>query len=291
MSEYNFRSIEQLMIPDELTERLLAIPEESERRPTVPLWRRRALVAAASFVLVAAMSILVYFSTGNIINKPPAVSPRPLPTFSGTEKEGTAAFDSSTPSVSPGGTPSPTASREGTIALSPTQSRRHSTTTPPTSGHPAGQPFTEGGTVNNPTAPPTNAPTAPPTQKPTRRPYPEPVAPTEGDDPDTPEPIETPVENYCYAYIRADDPGESLYCWIEDENGDFMGDGKAFTARHQAQIAAVYSNGYVLARWSPNENGIYPSEGYHRYTFVTGDGTIVFRDYDYVFAYQARADR
>lgn len=77
MNEMNFRNLENLTVPDELMEKLLAIPEtEEEKAPIViPWWRNRSVIAAASLVLVSVLSLIVYFLIGNKIDKPITIKP------------------------------------------------------------------------------------------------------------------------------------------------------------------------------------------------------------------------
>lgn len=39
MKGLNFRTLENLKVPDELMDRLLAIPETESKKPPVPFWR------------------------------------------------------------------------------------------------------------------------------------------------------------------------------------------------------------------------------------------------------------
>ncbi|MBQ3265414.1 MAG: hypothetical protein IJH07_06525 [Ruminococcus sp.] len=74
MKELKFRTLDNLTVPDELMERLLAIPEAVEQKRAVPLWRKpRVIAAAASLVLVTALSLALVFATGGktpVIVKP-----------------------------------------------------------------------------------------------------------------------------------------------------------------------------------------------------------------------------
>lgn len=69
MKELKFRTLENLNVPDELMDLLLAIPETESEKPPVPLWRRPRFIAmAASLVLVTALSLSLFLTMGS---KPP----------------------------------------------------------------------------------------------------------------------------------------------------------------------------------------------------------------------------
>lgn len=72
MKELQFRTLENLKVPDELMDRLLAIPESEGEKPPVPLWRKPRFIAmAASVMLVTALSIALFLSMGS---KPPVAT-------------------------------------------------------------------------------------------------------------------------------------------------------------------------------------------------------------------------
>lgn len=267
MSEFNFKSIEKLTIPDELTERLLAIPDEEERKPAVPLWRRRALIAAASFILITALSLLIYFSTGNIVSTPPAVAPLPAPTVSETDGEGTIAVRGTAPTGSPRGTTSPSEAQRGTYATLPSGSPEPSAAPHAPSVSPPAvteHPITEPETVKKPTSPPTYAPTDP-----------SPVFPTE------PEPIIMTEPAYMYYIQDYINPAEivegDVYCWIMDESGNYAGDGAVFSPNHKASVY-YYSPTRAHLYWYPYNLDLPPANYY--YTFVDKTGKVLASGYE-----------
>ena len=288
----------------------LTFRKESDRAPAaVPIARYKRIAAtAASLVLVTLLSIALYFFSGNKIDHPmiPAVSPQSTAPSEQGRGYGSQTVDGTLPDST---LPVPENDmvrqlRDGVISPIEGQGNDSAASTTPQG---AVKPSSSGGqqgsasgakplspsatepsakqSVTDPTAAPaTQVPTQPPHVAPTEpHYYPppwEPVEPTDsGDDP--PEPIEYPTQpepkNYCYGYFDYD--GGDLYCWIEDENGNRMGDPDLFSAEHLAEIIYYYNNGYVLARWSPNEHGIRPSGGYHRYGFVNEYGSTQFEDY------------
>lgn len=292
----------------------LSFRRGSDRAPAaVPIARYKRIAATAvSLVIVTLLSVALYFFSGNKIDHAmiPAVSPQSTAPSEQGRGYGSQADDGTLPdgtlsvpendtvrqlrdgvispvdgqgndsdmSATPQGADKPSASGSqqgsgnGTKPISP------SATEPPA------KPSVTDPTAAPVTPSPTRPPHVPPTESHHHYPLPwEPVEPTEsGDDP--PEPIEYPTQpepkNYCYGYFDYD--GGALYCWIEDENGSRMGDSDLFSAEHLAEIIYSYDNGYVLARWSPNEHGIRPSSGYHRYGFVDEYGNTQFEDYVYI---------
>lgn len=298
----------------------LTFRRESDRAPAVvPIARYKRIAAtAASLVLVTLLSIALYFFSGNKIDhsmisvaSPQSTAPSEQgrgngsQTVDGDPPEGTLTVpendtvrqlrddmispfeapsddSSSDASTAPEGVVKPSASggQQGSgngtkpIAPSVTEPPSKSSVTDPTAA-----PETQ-----SPTPLPTRPPHVAPTESHHYLPPPwEPVEPTASDD-DPHDPIEYPTQpepkNYCYGYFDYD--GGALYCWIEDENGNRMGDSDLFSSQHLAEIIYSYDNGYVLARWSPNEHGIRPSGGYRRYGFVDEYGNTQFEDYVYI---------
>ena len=290
---------------DERLDSLLAAYYESEpsrtltyrgaerRKTALPPFRIKHFAAAASLILVTVLSVGLYFFFRNKSDViPPVSSPQSAtPSAQGrgdvpgasvpetrsgavpTESADVRRLENSVitpeaPSVSASAVPT---THVPLTHVSPTE--KHAETEIETAYVPP--------THVSPTEQPTNVPTEPRHVPPTDPPWnPEPVEPTDsGNDP--PEPVEYPTQpepkNYCYAYFPYD--GGELFCYIEDENGNMMGDPDLFSAQHIAEITYTYYNGYALARWSPNEHGIRPSGGYHRYVFYNGNGKTVFADY------------
>ncbi|MBQ3264562.1 MAG: hypothetical protein IJH07_02170 [Ruminococcus sp.] len=270
---------------------------------------RRAAVTAAALTLVTVLSVTAYFIFGNKSNDFISVTSSQSSTPSEQGRGGGGApyaSENSTgaterqdggqePTVPRSVTPAPTEkgaaqTRETTAVMptqkpAPAQKPTESAQAPPTDSVSATEPAPTKATEPSNDPPPTEKPTyVSPTDPPWNdNPAPwEPEEPTDsGDDP--PEPIVYPTQpepkNYCYGYIMYD--GGSLYCYIEDENGSMMGDPDWCSAQHLAEIVYTYGNGYVLARWSPNEHGVRPSSGYHKYGFVNEYGNTVFEDYVY----------
>ena len=290
--------------------------EKSAAIPFLPL--RRAAVTAAVLVLVTALSVTMFFlfkfkENNSVIPAPSSQSSNPSEQGGGSGDKPRASENSTDENEQSDGAPASTAPRSvtpepsekspvparETIAVKPTQKNdpaqkpTESVYVPPTDS--PNKPEETEKVISQPTeksVKPTQSTHVTPTEQstpvspthvsptvPNAPPW-EPEEPTDsGDDP--PEPVVYPTQpepkNYCYAYFRYD--GGDLFCYIEDENGAVMGDPDLYSAQHSAEIVYTYGNGYVLARWSPNEHGIHPSGGYPRYCFYDSEGETVFADY------------
>lgn len=201
MNEMNFRKLEKLKVPDELMEKLLAIPQtEEEKAPAViPWWRNRAVIAAASLVLVSVLSLIVYFLIGNKINVPVAVKPASSATeivWSTDENGETVATEIV---IVPDGT-QPTESKSGIARIIESIFGTRDNTAPttaPDNGRGRTTPTTKTSPTDGRTDPTQSADTSTQghePQKPTQPPTEEPVEPTEPTEPydAPPEPTEPP---------------------------------------------------------------------------------------------------
>ena len=67
MKSFNFDTLQNLPIPEGWIENALSIPEQKEQKPAlIPFWRRpRVIAAAASLILVSALSIALFLSMNN----------------------------------------------------------------------------------------------------------------------------------------------------------------------------------------------------------------------------------
>ena len=85
MKKMNFNTLQTLPVPEQWIENALAIPEKE--RMAAPLWRRsRFIAAAASLLLVTALSIALYLSVGT--QPPVAVKPRSSASEWATDENG-----------------------------------------------------------------------------------------------------------------------------------------------------------------------------------------------------------
>lgn len=143
--------------------------------------------------------------------------------------------------------------------------------------------------VPKPTEPQLTDSTEPQSQIPTSIPTPPPVispteinteSPSHSINPTQPEHSAQPEQKkYCYAYMKSCDG--ALFCRIIDDSGEVIGDPDLFSSQHSVEIIYSYSNGYILAGWSPNEHGIMPPSGCYRYIFYNANGEELFTDYIY----------
>ena len=307
----NFRKLEKLKVPDELMEKLLAIPEtEEEKAPAViPWWRNRAVIAAVSLVLVSALSLIVYFLIGNKINVPIAVKPSPSATeivWSTDENGETVATEVI---IVPDGnndqdgmTPTEPKSVIAQIIESIFGTRDTTDpTTAPDTDRGRTSPTTKTSPTDGKTDPTQSADTptqghepAKPTQPPTEEP--EPIEPTEPyDDPpeptvpmeppgpedpteppdDPPNPTESPYKDVIsdLVYIGEIPDGSVIYCWLYYNNWRMYND-DAYTAMFYADVTPL-GDGYAFLDYMPKAHGVdLPVAGHYQYVwYLSYDGS------------------
>lgn len=241
MNDLNFRSLENMQVPDELFERLLAIPETAERKPAViPWYRRRAAVAAASLVLVSVLSLTVYFLFRNKTTPPVAVKPSSTEPAWATDAygetiapdedrapDGSVYYDENGNVIPPDKIVYGTESPSSTI-IAPTEKGKTAPTTKLNPNDPTSQPnATESGA---PFSDPTEPSTEVPWEKDPTEGDPEPIAPTEPlEPPDMPDPTSAPwdADSSIRVMLTADKvPSDGVvYCkFVSRVTGKVYGD-------------------------------------------------------------------
>lgn len=289
MNDLNFRSLENMQVPDELIERLLAIPETAERKPAViPWYRRRAAVAAASLVLVSVLSLTVYFLFGTKNHTSLPISPSSP--VSSTVQETTDGTPSETSQGSTDADENPSVIRqiidsifrptEPQTATQPTAVRSTQPQATSAKPVPAGETTPQTATEKHeetPTEPPTETPIEiEPTEEP-----PEPVAPTEPPDlpdptdpPDLPDPTESPYTDIIsdLVYIGEIPDGSVIYCWLY--NPYRLCDDDAYTEMFYADVTPL-DDGYAFLDYQPKAHGVtLPYKGRYRYLwYLSYDGS------------------
>ena len=301
MNEMNFRKLEKLKVPDELMEKLLAIPEtEEEKAPAViPWWRNRAVIAAASLVLVSVLSLIVYFLIGNKINVPVAVKPASSATeiIRSTDENGETVATEIV--IVPDGT-QPTESKSGIARIIESIFGTRDNTAPttaPDNGRGRTTPTTKTSPTDGRTDPTQSADTSTqgtehqkPTQPPTEEP--EPVEPTEPpDDPpdpteppgevpieppdDPPEPTESPYKDSIsdLVYIGEIPDGSVIYCWLYYNNWRMYND-DAYSSMFYADVTPL-GDGYAFLDYMPKAHGVdLPNAGHYQYVwYLSYDGS------------------
>lgn len=264
MKKANFNAIMNLPIPESWVENALAIPERKEKK-AVPFWRSRAMIAAASLVLVSALSILLYLSFGM---KPP-VEVKPYthaastvrPTYESGETavtqtvtDGTTGMNETRPAEAEPESVQAIDRISGTVYVSPTATAPQSGTTP--SPYPSAKPTTPG-TKPNPTeaVQPTDRPYVPPTEEaqptepswntPTEQPwepgwdYPTELPTENTDEPHNP-PAKLPKRRILYASIPKDIiPSDgTVFCMLRTDDGAALGDYGEFSADRRMTLLA-----------------------------------------------------
>ncbi len=121
MNQMNFHQIKTIDVPEELRAKVLAIPERAEKKTFVPFNRRlRMIAAAASVVLIAVVSVVLFTQTGG---KPP-VAPQPSPTDDATAPTGAPGSAASTGVSESPADPTVQNGSESVAAADPTQRGR-----------------------------------------------------------------------------------------------------------------------------------------------------------------------
>ena len=272
MREYNCDSLQKLPVPDELTDKALAVPDMAE--PVKALPRRRVLIAAAGFVLAATVGLSVYFLARIIDSSPIPVAPISSATSAASE------------SLSPTGeaeltepTDAPSEAYVPTDPARPSeQPTEHTEADPAQPAEPVPQP-----PMSDPTAVPTVSPTAGPTPPPTDAPD---ITPTDppviipSEEPtDPPEPWEDPTEpptdlprdvitsvGYMIPVSSYSGSGD-IYCRLYNSAGALMGSEDLFDDSHR--VFYTTGSGYLMLSYPLSSVGVpLPADSY----------TLVFYD-------------
>lgn len=291
MNDLNFRSLQKLKVPDELMEKLNAIPENEEKKPAViPFWRNRAVIAAAGLVLVSLISLIVYFSIGNKPDLPLTILPSSTEQVWETDAHGE--------TIVPDVESTPTVDDKDVVATRPNESTAISQTPSETIGHGGVSPTTETKPTENDRRTPTAVPDHVPVEKPTEPPsviepteeLPDPVLPTEPPE-DNPPPWELPDPT-----VPADDPPPVLeptealytdtiseviyvgdmsdenviYCWLYYNQYRMYGE-EAYTDKFAASVTPL-GDGYVYLSYTPKAHGVMiPQKGQYSYLWYLSD--------------------
>ena len=269
-------AIERIHAPADVVEKALLYSKSAEAKPAFdtvikPAFRISArYLAAASVVLVVALSVSCYFFFRNIDHSQ-------IPVLSSTQS---ASFDPADGSEKPSEKSSaPVISSEKPSQLStqlPTDVKNHSAAIPATEPTEDSAPFSPeepSGGGQQPTA----APKPEPTQaviEPTEH-----IVPTE--DNTEPGPVE-PSAGECFAYIPLDRLTGSLnvYCALYDRRGNLMGDSDYFSDAHLA-VKEWERDGCVWVSYCPSKHYHCPSDVYQIY-FYNEDSEILSYKEEYI---------
>lgn len=310
MKELNFRTLENLKVPDELMDRLLAIPETENEKPPVPLWRRPRFIAmAASLVLVTTLSLALFLTMGN---KPPLATKsdsKPDATqivWSTDEHGATVATEVVVPDAQ--NHAQPTESKSGIARFFENLFGVTDPTAPPPGSDPSGRVSptakdggadstkpvptendapSQGGSSVTPIDPshvdpttPVDDPTTAPWDDPTTAPWVTPTEPSWDDPTQAPTPPKPTQNPYQSTITNTFSPlsnryitGQTLYCRVYGLDGTEYGDGDRCSAQHIAAVS--YSGGRYTATYRPCDHGILPADGKYRYEFYNGNGVVI----------------
>lgn len=228
MNNINFHSLKKIPVPEELRNKVIAIPENKGKKSIIHLDRIIRIAAAClSVVIIVAVSVVLFRNTGN--NNPIAVQPFPNDGTEAPSEDGDIAPNSTTLPLSTEELSSYTTSPAETHSTDPTEAdfvdlSQHGTDAPP---QPSTAPTSSTiAPVSKPTSKPAEPSTDAPTEAPTEKQSPwRPHPPTEaawfppGDDPGR-EP--TGVSTQLLRSLRPADG--KVYCRIETIDGEAFGD-------------------------------------------------------------------
>ena len=281
-------------------------PEKGKKAAVVPFWADRRVLAAASLVLVSALSVSIYFLIGNKIDTPIVVLPSAQSTDASTENGGGRVREGGAvaSTEAPGGDTSETTSgglldmiesffrnpdgRSETTATEPsggtrrTPSRTNPTTangsqqSPTQNGGQGALPFGPPKPISDPTSSPAPSPTSAPVSDPTE--YCDPPwneEPTDPPDVDIPvpteggEPMFEPITAVFTGSFDRSLIGNSgaVYCKVFDNNGVRQGSADLYDASHLASVTGQ-SGGTTTAVY---ELTVY-DEGFYNYVFYNEYG-------------------
>ena len=298
MKKANFDTLQNLPVPESWIENALAVPEREEQQAAaVPFWRRsRVIAAAASIVLVGALSILMVQLFGSV---PPAVTKSYATEIVWATDENGETTASEVVIAEGGDQPADPPRTDGTVGgeaiaptgphssesgTSPTESGRKDPTakTSPTDGtktDPSAVPSTEPAAVSTQTPQyATSAPTESASPRPTEAPRPTElpwVAPTEPaiqpptvtpwfpDDPTEPPSYPRTITVYLNKRFSGLTASSTVYVSVYDSSGSRLGDDDPYAAQH---IAVTNESGsFIAVSYTPGDLGLLPASGSYRY--------------------------
>lgn len=289
MNDLNFRNLQNLTVPDDLMERLFAIPETEDKKPAViPLWRNRAIITAASLVLVSVLSLTAYFLFGIKSNTPIPLAPSTQSTNAPSQKEQSSGV---TP-IQPQDRTAPTDGKftvhqpNESLLTTPTESGANTQPTekrqsPTTNKTEATTPPIVPAVTEQSTETPAERPTEPPTETPDvlepTEGEPEPVNPTEPP-PWMPDPTEPPQSSASInvALAKSKVPADGLvYCQIMDENGAPLGDYDMFAQERLVDVIP-FTRYYDALQYRATDYISLPYNMTVRYIFYGSDGAVIY---------------
>lgn len=306
-----------------LTSYCKAAPQQSfvydpaaRKEKSIPFRRmNRTLAAAASLVLISALSLTVYFLFGNKHDTPFAVAPssqsvitpssptgesdsdptgehdptEPTEARSGLQKLIDALFpkpsQDTTGTSDPNTTPNKKSTKPDTVK--PTAPSSNGNTTPSPTQYNHGQSKTDPTDMptepdENPPVQPTEPPADPPcNEEPTDDPddpwWWEPEIPTEGD-------VELPwlgpitVTVYIDSDIVSDD--SRVFCKVYDQSGTRLGSSDLYDSSHMAEL---FERGEIMTRVSyETPDDLITSSGYYLFVFYDRNGKVMAQTQKYI---------
>lgn len=271
MNKANFDMLKNLPVPEGWIENAVAIPEKEEKRKAVvPFWRNRAVIAAASLVLVSALSLLLYLSFGV---KPPVEVKSSTPateivwstddlgetvaTEMGIVPDSTTVQNGTQPTEPRTGVQQLRGQIFGTEIISPTTAPGvRGRTNPSTVTNPTTKP---GSNVRGKTDPTTKIDTIVPPVHPTEKEPAPTTAPREPSTESPDEPTESPGpilraarKKLLYVSVpTASVPADEIvYCKLQTDDGEVLGNDDLYDEEHRMTLlasGAKYTYYYVVS--------------------------------------------
>lgn len=311
MSDKNFDSIKNFVVPQSWVDNALNVPNTTHRKkPIVFLNFSRYATAVAVLLLVCALSIVVFFMPDDNIVEPDnkeKVDSTSI-TQSAESSANTAKSDDATTATSkelmitPNKTPTTKSNNIEPTEKSTTKDQKtdnsksdprpstqeETKTTQSTNALSATTPTqnqTQMSTIKptqKPTEKSTQAPTQKPTQKPTEKPTQvptqKPTSTVGGDGYNTTEAI---ICSDSFSTAKLVGSGK-VYCSLYSSSGKLLGDINLFSSQHLATIDYKTSS-IVLVSYDPLSRGLLLSQGRYTYCFYNENGVVVAQGYLTVF--------
>lgn len=271
MNKLHFNGLKNIDTPERWMENALSVPARYAVRPYRVSPHKSAMIAA-SFVLVAALSISAFFFFGNK-SAVPIASVSESTTFSETVKETESKSEtepeasSDTPASENTDTPTEVETQASTDAQGNTVITTITTITTVTDDAPAEQAETSDPALNTDPDNGNGQETQPAAHSDADQPL---SAGASGDHENVllVKYNEPPIKDY--GSISDSSSSDIGYCLIYDKAGNLLGDSNPYARIHWAEIVTL-DDGVRCIFYYPEERGLYLSDGVYRCTFLSED--------------------
>ena len=276
MNKLHFNGLKQIDTPERWMQKALSVPARDAVRPYRVSPHKSAMIAA-SFVLVAALSISAFFFFGNK-SAVPIASVSESTTFSETVKETESKSEtepeasSDAPASENTDTPTEVETQVSADAQGNTVITTITTITTGTGDVPADQAETSDPALNTDPDNGNGQETQPAAHSDADQPL---SAGASGDHENVllVKYNEPPIKDY--GSISDSSSSDIGYCLIYDKAGNLLGDSNPYARIHWAEIVTL-DDGVRCIFYYPEKRGLYLSDGVYRCTFLTEDRDEVF---------------